>query len=535
MTISFKNGEAAFDSRAVRRLAQDLTERLDGDRSLGGPDVVLDLSEGDVGASTFWPFARKAYEARLLDLIAANGLPSVNYDLYADIQLERPPLGLAADFSKLVLERRPTKIAGFEIDFPLGVPASILTANASFLRYYAERGYSILTYKTVRSRHWPGHPMPQWVFLEDPQSIVPGDKGVLQDEPQFLGRTRYFPGDPSCAGMANSFGVPSHAPSWWQGDMRAAREFARPGHQVLIASVMSSVLDAEIGAIIEDFVTTALLVKECEVDIIELNFSCPNTRERVGEIYKYPPDAEAIARAVRKAVGATPIFVKIGYLDDVNLADLFQRLAPLVDGIVAINTMSARVTVAPQTLGAEGKNVFPDRKVAGVSGWPVQRAAQRMAVQLARLRDEFARCESRKLTLLGLGGVMSREDFDDRLKTGVDAVQVCTGAYLNPLLGFEIRNAQGKVEFKQKDDESEKGREPNGTGAHDRSDYGKVQSAPERGIEMDRRAPAAVLDPVTALTDIKEYLSASSYEQRRRDFASWEPKLLSDMDTARNP
>lgn len=545
MTITFTHGKAAFRAGAVAGLAEDLSQRLaiSSDQLVplaDSPSKIVASRTGEVHGEIFWPFARIAYERRLLELIPANGLPSVNYDLSSDIQLDRTPLGLSGDFSKLRLELRPTKIAGLDIDFPLGVPASILTANASYLRYYADRGYCILTYKTVRSKPWVGHPFPQWVFLDSPDAFLADEAGALEKPSQFHGRSRYFPHDPQFAGMANSFGVPSHAPNWWRRDLAIARDFVRPGHQVLIASVMASVLDAELAPIVEDFVQTALMVKGCGVDIIELNLSCPNTRERAGEIYKYPGDAAVIAAAVRREVGATPIFVKIGYLADAALDAFFEAVAPFVDGIVAINTLSASVVSDGAVQDGTGEPLFPGpgRGVAGISGWPVQQVAQRMSMRLVKLRDEFSRREGKKLTLLGLGGVMSKEDFDERLKTGVDAVQVCTGAYLNPLLGFEIRNAQGKIELIQPPARIDAGSETRGNGALGRSETELGERASKRSAnmtEIDAGAKGRAVDPLNARAAIQKYLANSTYEQRRKDFADWEPKLLADMDMAQEP
>ena len=45
------------------------------------------------------------------------------------------------------------------------------------------------------------------------------------------------------------------------------------------------------------------------------------------------------------------------------------------------------------------------------------------------------------MCLLGLGGVMNKEDYEERLSSGVDAVEICTGAFLDPLVGLKIRNA----------------------------------------------------------------------------------------------
>ncbi len=212
--------------------------------------------------------------------------------------------------------------------------------------------------------------------------------------------------------------------------------------QLLIVSVMSSVgTDADLEAIANDFAETAIAVKNCGADVIELNYSCPNTREHAGEIYLNERDSARISEVVREAVGGSmPIFVKIGYLADELLHQFINANFKWIDGIVAINTISEPV------VDREGKEVFPGRPKAGVSGWAVRNVAHRLAQTLVKARDDLYRREGKRLDLLGLGGVMTPDDFDARLATGVDAVEICTGAFFNPFLGFEIRNAQGNIE-----------------------------------------------------------------------------------------
>ena len=43
---------------------------------------------------------------------------------------------------------------------PIGIPACPLTMNARWVEYYAERGYNVLTYKTVRSTARACYPLP---------------------------------------------------------------------------------------------------------------------------------------------------------------------------------------------------------------------------------------------------------------------------------------------------------------------------------------------------------------------------------------
>jgi tRNA-dihydrouridine synthase len=180
------------------------------------------------------------------------------------------------------------------------------------------------------------------------------------------------------------------------------------------------------------------MAKEAGADIIELNFSCPNTiKEAAGEIYHSPDDAAEIAAAVKKAV-RIPVFAKIGYLGEPRLRRFVEATAASLDGLVAINTVSAPIE------RADGQPLFPGRSTAGLSGWVIRDVAHKVARDLVKIRRDL-RLEN-DLCILGLGGVMNSTDYWERLDSGVDAVEICTGAFLDPLIGMKIRGAEQVVD-----------------------------------------------------------------------------------------
>jgi hypothetical protein len=127
------------------------------------------------------------------------------------------------------------------------------------------------------------------------------------------------------------------------------------------------------------------------------------------------------------------VFIKIGHLRDAALRALINAVSPVIDGIVAINTIPAAI------VDQYGQPMFPGRPRGGVSGWSIRSIAQEVAINLVKIRDEIGRRDT--LCLLGVGGVMTPDDFKSRLDTGVDAVEICTGAFLDSMLGFKIRHA----------------------------------------------------------------------------------------------
>lgn len=427
-------------AQAVSGLISELAQRISYSKLAQEVGVSEDelkqwvAGKREYSQEEIWKLTRVSSVHGFFDLLPAHGITPVSYDIATPFDLVEPPIGYDQDPPVIPLKSRPTKIAGFQVDFPLGLPASVLAANAKWLEFYARRGFDILTYKTVRTQYREAYPWPNWVFLKDPIEITDPS-----NPPLMVGYPGYWPDDRITRSMANSFGVPSFGPDWWQEDVKRARKVVREGHQVLIVSVTASVRGST-EAIAEDFANAARMAKKAGADIVEANYSCPNVQgDPVGEVYEDPDKAAYISLAMRDALGDTPLLVKIGYLPEPKLRKFVECNAQFINGIVAINTISAEVVDEK-----EGQT-FPDsgpvsRKKAGVSGWAIKARAQEVARNLVSLRKEIPGRSGKPLTILGLGGVLTRQDafyYLDHI--GVDGVESCTGAFLNPNLGLEVR------------------------------------------------------------------------------------------------
>lgn len=455
MTTSATAGERLIAADALGRLIKELSRRISQSRlakEVGKSgelqQLLRQLEKGEeISHRDAWSVIRVALNHGFFGLLPAHGVPSVSYDVAAPFNLVGHPLGIEEDVPNLPLIKRRTKIAGFPVDYPLGLPASVLASNAKWIEFYARRGFDILTYKTVRSKYREVHSWPQWVFLEDATELSPAFDKALVGEPGYL------PPERAAISMANSFGVPSLAPDWWQDDIREARAVVREGHQVLIVSVTASTEENN-EAIIADFVNTAKLAKDAGADIVEANFSCPNVpgEHKVGLVYQSPTLSAKISEAMQEVLqqgrSKTPLFVKIGYLPGPELRQFVHANAKFINGVVAINTITAKV------IDKKGEDTFPGRPEAGISGWAIKPLAQEVARNLVALREAVFNDHDKHLTIVGVGGVLTKHDCSEYLDDiGVDAVESCTGAFLNPYLGLEVRAAKerpSRVEFEFK-------------------------------------------------------------------------------------
>jgi dihydroorotate dehydrogenase (NAD+) catalytic subunit len=345
----------------------------------------------------------------------------------------------------------PTKLLDFKLNFPFGVPACALTPHARYIEYFARRGFDLMTYKTVRDRPWNPHPFPQWAFVPDVTDPLSTD----DIEHQHVRRHVFATLDPlqisdlARASLVNSFGVPSLSVEQWKADIADAKAVLAPG-QVLIVSVMGSP-DADDtrddADLIRQFVRTAAHAAEAGADIVELNLSCPNTGGDL--ICSHATLSADVARAVRSELKKwdVPVFIKIGYLDPPALRELTEACQPHIQGVVAINTVSVK------TSGRDGNAFFPsylrtggrsvERSSAGLSGTAIRDLGLRSVRLLADIRETH-RADS-DWSIIGVGGVMAPADFVAYRDAGADAVQSCSGAWLNPRLAIETREVVGRA------------------------------------------------------------------------------------------
>lgn len=161
---------------------------------------------------------------------------------------------------------------------------------------------------------------------------------------------------------------------------------------------------------------------EPQVEIIELNVSCPNVHGGGMSFGTNPQSVAEVTSAVKK-VTDIPVFVKLtpNVTDIVEIARAAEDAG--ADGLCLINTLlgmridlkSGKPVLANVMGGYSGKSVFP--------------VALRMVYQVAKA------C---KIPVIGCGGVSSAEDVIEMMMAGAKAVEVGTANLINPWVCKDI-------------------------------------------------------------------------------------------------
>jgi dihydroorotate dehydrogenase (NAD+) catalytic subunit len=316
------------------------------------------------------------------------------------------------------------KFLGHEVNLPLGIAAGPLL-NGRFVKAALDKGFDLPVYKTVRTRKYASHEWPN-VLAVHPK----GDLGL--DTMPLVGDEDYS--EP--LSITNSFGVPSFDPEFWQPDIADAVAHAKRG-QVVAASFQGTTSGhGDVQAYIEDFALAARLLKETGVKIIEANLSCPN--EGTANLLCFDVDrARRVVERIRDEIGSLGLMVKAAYFrDEERLRTFVREVGPVVDGIVAINTLPAKI------LDANGGQALPGegRLSSGVCGRSIRWAGLEMSGRLARLREEMGL----KFSIIGVGGLSDANDYHAYRKAGADAAMMATAAMWNPRLAQEIKAQETK-------------------------------------------------------------------------------------------
>ena len=235
-------------------------------------------------------------------------------------------------------------------------------------------------------------------------------KGTTKD-PRFGNPTPRIAECP--AGMINSVGLQN--PGVDKVISEELPKLAKVFHKPVIANVS--------GFSIEEYAyTCALLDKEPQVGILEVNVSCPNVHHGGMSFGTDPEAAAAVTRAV-KAVTIKPVYIKLtpNVTDIVSIAKACEEAG--ADGIALINTMMG------MRIDLKTKKPVIANNMGGFSGSAIFPVAVRMVYQVA---------EAVNIPVIGMGGVSSAEDVIEMMLAGATAVEIGAANLVNPYICKEI-------------------------------------------------------------------------------------------------
>lgn len=188
---------------------------------------------------------------------------------------------------------------------------------------------------------------------------------------------------------------------------------------------MNTVIIANLGGSnIDEYIEGAEKLSKCDIDMIELNISCPNVKEGGMAFGIKSKVAGDVVAHVRKAC-RKPLIVKLSP----NAEDIVDMACQCVnsgaDALSLVNTFKAMAVDIYKR-----KPVF-DNITAGLSGPAIKPVALRMVYEVAGAVD---------VPVIGIGGISSAQDAIEFIMAGAGAVQVGTYNFIKPDICVDIIN-----------------------------------------------------------------------------------------------
>lgn len=172
----------------------------------------------------------------------------------------------------------------------------------------------------------------------------------------------------------------------------------------------------------EDYCEVVQRLADEEVDMLEINISCPNVKEGGIAFGQDPRAAEGITRAVKK-YAKQPVIMKLSpnVTDIAGMAKAVE--AGGADAVSLINTLTGmKIDIHRRTFALANRT-------GGVSGPAVHPIAVRMVYETA---------QAVKIPIIGMGGIASAEDAIEMILAGASAVSVGTANFHDPAVTTKI-------------------------------------------------------------------------------------------------
>ena len=176
------------------------------------------------------------------------------------------------------------------------------------------------------------------------------------------------------------------------------------------------------GKTTEDYLEVVERLADTDVDMLEINISCPNVKEGGIAFGQDPKAVEAITKAV-KAKAKQPIIMKLS--PNVTDITVMAKAAEAggADVISLINTLTGmKIDINRQTFALANKT-------GGLSGPAIKPVAVRMVYQAAN---------AVKIPIIGMGGIATAEDAIEFILAGASAGSGGTANFMNPYTTVEV-------------------------------------------------------------------------------------------------
>jgi len=172
----------------------------------------------------------------------------------------------------------------------------------------------------------------------------------------------------------------------------------------------------------KEYVEVVERLAEEDVDMLEINVSCPNVKAGGITLGTNPKSVESITKEI-KAKAKQPIIIKLSP----NVTDITEIAKAAEAG--GADSVSLINTITGMKIDVNRKKFVLANKTGGMSGPAVHPVAVRMVYQVANAVS---------IPIIGMGGVTDYEDALELIMAGATMVAVGTSNFNNPRTTMEV-------------------------------------------------------------------------------------------------
>ena len=177
------------------------------------------------------------------------------------------------------------------------------------------------------------------------------------------------------------------------------------------------------GGSVEECAQLAAMINPSEVDMVELNISCPNVKQGGAAFGTDCNVAAQVTAAVKKELPDKPLMVKLSP----NVTSITE-IAKAVEAAGA-DALSLINTLLGMRIDIRTKRPILKNNVGGLSGPAVLPIAVRMVWQTANAVN---------IPIVGMGGISTWEDAVEMMMAGASAIQVGAAIFGDPYTPVKI-------------------------------------------------------------------------------------------------
>lgn len=214
------------------------------------------------------------------------------------------------------------------------------------------------------------------------------------------------------SGMLNSVGLQN-------GGAKKFLEYELPNLLTKDTRIIANIA----GSTVDECAKLASLIDPSQVDMVELNISCPNVKHGGAAFGTDCCIAAEVTSAVKKELAHKPLMVKLSP-NVTSITDIAKAVeAAGADALSLINTLLG------MRIDIKTRRPILKNNVGGLSGPAVFPVAVRMVWQTANAVN---------IPVVGMGGISTWEDAVEMMMAGASAVQIGAAIFADPYAPVKI-------------------------------------------------------------------------------------------------